>query len=84
MDAKAAIALPDSASANSSASMMAKSAAEALSSPHGIGLAGGNSKAMNGNGSGNGNGNGNAKHAKHHKAQGGKAHLPQRKANPLV
>ena len=77
VDAKAAIALPDSASAHSSsASMIAKSAAEALSSPHGIGLAGGNSPAMNGNGSGT------AKHAKHHKVQGGKVHAPQRRASP--
>lgn len=77
VDAKAAIALPDSASAHSSASMMAKSAAEALSSPHGIGSwPGGSSQAMNGNG------NGTAKHAKHHKVQGGKVHTPQHRASP--
>ena len=54
--------------------MMAQSAAEALKSPHNIGMAGSRAACV-------ANGNGTATHAKHHKAPGGKAHPPQRKAS---
>lgn len=77
VDAKADIlGLADSMSSASSASMYAKSPAEALQSPHDIGVV--SSKPPNGM---NGNG-GPAKHAKHHKSPSSKAQHLQRKGSP--
>lgn len=70
------IGLADSMSPASSASILAKSPAEALQSPHAIGVV--SSKPpdrMDGNG-------GPAKHAKHHKLMSSKAQHLQRKGSP--
>ena len=77
VDARAdIIGLADSMSPASSASIFAKSPAEALQSPHAIGVV--SSKPPNGM---DGNG-GPAKHAKHHKSLSSKSQHLQRKGSP--
>ena len=63
-------ALSDSTGANCSTAMLGK-APEAAQMPNGTGMASGKIA----------NGNGTPKHSKHHKTQGGKAHV-QRKVSP--
>ena len=78
VDAKADITgLADSMSSASSAPILAKSPAEALQSPHAIGVVSSSKppNRMDGNG-------GPAKHAKHHKSLSSKAQHLQRKDSP--